>query len=98
MLRGESRVEVHVARLDGQGPTRGHGVSGVDGQVQDNLLHLHGISEHVADVGSSHQLELDVLANQAPQHRLHGRDHHVQIQDVLPHDLLATEGQQLSGQ
>ena len=49
-------------------------------------------------LGARHDRQLDVLADQAPQHLLHVGHDGVQVEDARLQHLLAAEGQELAGQ
>ena len=75
-----------------------HGVPGIHHEVHDHLCKLGGVGPDIAQSLSRRDHQLDVLANQAPQHVLHARDHRIHVQDDGVLYLLSTEGQQLARQ
>ena len=52
----------------------GHGVPGVDAQVQENLVQLRGVAEHDREFRGAFDHHLDVLGEAAPHHVLHFLD------------------------
>ncbi len=81
-----------------QGAAGGHGVAGVDDQVEDHLLELAEV--HVDRAIGRGELEVQpaVLADEAPQHGLQVADHVVQVEHPRLQRLLAAEGEELAGQ
>ena len=98
MAPGIGRVQVHVGGLDGDLPALGHGIPGIHRQVHDHLLDLTGIGLDHAQVRPQDGHQIDVLADQAPQHLIQVHDQIIEIQDLGREDLLAAEGQELAGQ
>src|SRR4029078_13274868 len=76
----------------------GHRVPGVDGQVDDDLLHLRGVGADAAEVAAAAGDELHVFADEALEERAHALDDLAEVQDARLQDLLAAEGQELVGQ
>ena len=95
MLAGEGLGQLHVGGFKHQLAALGHGIAGVDGQVEDDLLDLARVGFHPAQVGAKEGGQLDVFADQSPQHLLGIRHHRVKVEDLGLHDLLAAEGQEL---
>ena len=92
-----------VADVEGDGaqrqPAAGrHGVAGVDGEVDDHLLHLPGVDLHLAQLGVELGDELDVLSQQPLQHLLQPGDHRVEAHHPGLHRLPASEGEELLGE
>ena len=58
-----------VARADGERAAVGHGVAGVDGEVDDHLLELRLVGLDVPEVAAGQDLELDLLAERAVEQR-----------------------------
>ena len=98
MARGVRLVELDVGGLDGELAAVGHGVAGVDRQVHQHLLDLARVGVDHAEVGREHLDEVDVLADEAPEHLLDPRGDLVQVERHGLQHLLAAEGQQLAGQ
>ncbi len=74
-----------------------HGVAGVQGEVDDDLLDLAGIGVDVGGGGRAAR-DLDVLADQ-PAQQLGGLlDHRAEREDLGLQHLLAAESQQLAGE
>jgi len=91
-------VQRDARRLDAQPAAAGHGVAGVDGEVQEYLLELTGVGVHRAGGGIERRGELDVFAEQPPQHAVHVGDHGIDVEHLGSEHLAATERQQLSGE
>ena len=87
------------AGADREASARGHGVAGVDDQVHDDLLDLAGIDFHdVPGTGSRTVSQLDVRADQPPEH-LFDLDHvSIEVEHDRGQDLLAAEREELPGQ
>jgi len=54
---GISLVEMRVGRLDRQPAALGHGVAGVDHEIQDHALELVGIGQCRPKIGFQHRIE-----------------------------------------
>src|SRR5581483_3305607 len=76
------RADRGVRRLQGQGATLRHRVPRVDGQVEDHLLKLAGVGLDRGQVRGQGELQLDILADHAPQHAVHVLDDGVEVQDL----------------
>ena len=76
----------------------GHGIAGIHGQVDNDLLDLPPVGLHPPQIMLRNRDQLDVLADEASEHFLQVRDHRIQVQDLRSHDLASAEGQQLAGQ
>ena len=76
----------------------GHGVAGVDRQIHQHLLDLAGIRVHDAEVIVEHRGDLDVLAQQAPQHLERVLDDGAQIECHRLDHLAAGKREQLASQ
>ena len=98
MLAGVRFVEDDVARLDGEAAAVGHGVARVDGEVQDHLLELARVGAHGGEIGSERGGELNVLADQPPQHRLQVGDDGIELEQLGREHLAAAVGEQLPGE
>ena len=91
-------VERDIVGHDGEPAAFGHGVAGVDGQVQDHLLHLPRIDLDRFQCRGEDGGQQDVVADQAAQHLLRVAHSDVEVEDLRLHRLLAAERQQLAGQ
>ena len=98
MRVGVRGVEAGRVRGDEQLAAAGHGVAGVDGEVDEHLLDHAGIGLDEGQLGGVTALQVDVLADDPLEHLGQVRDHFVQHQRLGLHDLLAAEGEQLAGQ
>jgi hypothetical protein len=96
---GVGLVELDVGGLDGQPAAVGHGVAGVDHQVHQHLLELAGIGVDPAEVGRGpHRTQLDVLAQQALEHRPQVGDDLIEVEHPRLQELAAAEREELAGQ
>ena len=96
--RGLGRGHGLQRRLDDQPAAVGHRVAGVDRQVHQHLLDLARVGLDRAGLADGADVELQVLADQAPQHAIELADDGVEIDDARLDDLPAREQQQLAGQ
>src|SRR5687768_2719773 len=87
-----------VGRLDPQHAAIRHRIAGIQGKVQQDLLDLPAVSGDVVEVLLLHDLNEDVFADQASQHRLHTADDGVEIDDSGGEQLLSAERQKLAGE
>jgi hypothetical protein len=97
MLTRRRFVELHEGDGDDEASARRHGIASVHGQVDDHLLELAGVG---LDAGAGRRLdhELDILAEQPLQHGAQALNDRVGIDHARLQELLATEGQELTGQ
>lgn len=64
MLRtGSALVERPVGRLDDQSPTVGHGVAGIDAQVQERVLQLAWIGTDRPHADAGDDLKVNLRTN-----------------------------------
>ena len=87
-----------IARLDGDLADAGDGVAGVDAQVGQDLVDLGGVHLDRPQVRSGQPGQIDVLADEPPQHLEHARHGLVQVEHLRGDGLLAGKGQQLPGE
>src|ERR687892_1742453 len=92
----ERLVHVGVRRLDDEAPTVRHGVARVHHEVGDHLLELARVGLDAAEVRLDGGDQLDVLADQAPQHPLHVLHDLVQVEDPWLEHLPAAESEELA--
>ena len=92
------RLDESTRRLDGQRAPMRHGVARVDDKIHDDLLELAGIGLDRATPGAPADIEVDVLSDQAPQHGRQAGDDRVEIEHPRRDDLLAAEGEELTGE
>jgi len=57
-----------------------HRIAGVEGQVHDHLRELPGVGADMAELLRIDGHELDVLADEPAQQRVHVREHCAQVQ------------------
>ena len=86
-------VRREVAQRDVQGAAAGHGVAGVDHQVEEDLVQLAGIAPDAAEARLDLPGQPDVLADQAVEHDRHVGEQLRQV-DHLRLDLLAPAEQE----
>src|ERR1019366_9094537 len=70
----------------------------VQNQVENHLLDLTAVRPDVAEIGSPVNQQLDLLAQQAPQHAFAIADDLIHTDDARLRDLAAAEREQLPGQ
>src|SRR5262249_14437808 len=75
----------------------GHGVTGVDGDVENDLLEMRFVDDNGAG-GTQVQDQFNVFADQPRQDSGEVTQHLVRLNRRGPGDLLAAEGEQLPGQ
>jgi hypothetical protein len=75
----------------------GHGVAGIDGQVYYDLFHLASVDSNRQEAGIQDRANQDILANETPEHDFHFAHYRVEIYETRLDDLLAAEGEQLTG-
>ena len=95
---GVVRVDVRAGGGDDQLPAGRHGVAGVDGQVDQDLLDLARVGKHRAQSGGQVVGQFHVLAQGADEQLLDSFDHVVEVQRARLDDVAAGEGQQLAGE
>lgn len=76
---GFQRTEADIRGLDGQPTASGHGIAGVDAQIQRRALELVRIGERRPRLAIADQLDRDPPAEGADQHGTHPREHGVDI-------------------
>ena len=79
-------------------PALGHGVAGVDHQVDQHLLDHADIGLDERRVAGITELQVNVLADDAFEHLGQVADRLRQVERLGLHDLLAAKGEQLPGQ
>ncbi|MNR05622.1 hypothetical protein D3C85_1216650 [compost metagenome] len=91
-------VEVDVGRFNPQFPAIGHGIPGVDDQVEQGVFQLTDIGADRPDVFGQLQLEFDMVALGPAQQIFQGMDQLVGIQRPAIQRLTPGERQQAMGQ
>ncbi len=95
-----AEVVVHRSCSDGDGDAAavGHGVSGVDTEIHQDLLELPGVGADDAGMAAPLELESDPFADD-PIEELDGVAHlFTEIEELGLHHLSPAEGKQLPGQ
>ena len=77
----------HVPRAHRERAAVRHGLTGVDGEVDDRLLELPGVRRDRGERAVELDDQLDVLADEPAQHRFESGDDVVQIDDLGPQHL-----------
>lgn len=72
-----------------------HGIASVGHQVHDRLFELALIGSNQLHRIGELEHDFNVGFEQAPYQRLHLHDYAVDVEELGPHDLLATKGEQL---
>ena len=88
-------IQAHDAGLERDSPGSDDGVARVDHQVHDHLLQAADVDLHLVRRLRQRQPDLEVLADEAADHRRHPFDDLVDADDGRVNDLLARERQQL---
>ena len=73
----------------------GHGIPGVHGEVHDDLLQLRWIHQDGLQLRLRLEVQVDVLAQDALQHRFHAGDDPIEVDDPGLQHLGAAEGEEL---
>ena len=95
---GRGRLDLDAVGLDTQGAAARHGVARVHRQVHQDLLELARVGVDVPGPRSQSEEQLDVLADEPPQHPADLVDHRVEVEVLALQHLLAAEGQELPGE
>ena len=93
--KGARLGQREIAGFDAQDTPLRHGVAGVDGQVEDQLLHLAEVGPNADRRLGQGQFQLNVFAQNPPQQVRHLRHRAVQDEQSGFEHLLAAKGQQL---
>lgn len=72
------------------------GVAGVHAEIGEQLIDLRRVDQHRFERPAGFPPQVDILADQAPQHLEHGFDGFVQVENLGRHGLLAGKGEQLA--
>ena len=81
---------------EGEASALGHGIAGVDGEVDEDLFDLAAVGADVDVVGVELGLEDDVLAEEGAKEVVEVVDDLVEVEDFGLDDLLAAEGEELA--
>jgi len=98
MKVGVGVVDEEVLGFDGEPAAQRHGVTGVDGEIEENLLKLARVGFDAAERIAETQAEFDVFANQAAKEFAHVGDEFVEVEDFGLENLHAAEGEHLAGE
>ena len=91
-------VEGDVGGFDDEFAALGHGVAGVDGQVDQDLFHLAQVYFHWVEVLAWDGYQFYILAEETAQHLIHIEHQVVEAYHFWLQELAAGEGQELSGE
>ena len=72
-------IEGGVGQFDRQPSAAGHGVAGVDGQIEQGAFELIRVDQGLFQVGGQHRIDLDVGAQGAPHEIEHAEYQLVQV-------------------
>ena len=97
-LRGRGVIEFDERGLDEEASAVGHGVAGVNGEVEQDLVDHAGVGVDHQGIGGELELHLNVLAEDAVKHLGHVDNDFIQVQIACLHRLLAAEEEQLTGE
>jgi len=102
---GDARVQLRVIVVEGlprgrelELATVGHGVTGVHREIGQHLFNLAAIRQHHDGMRRERRRQLDVLADQPPQHFADVGDHLVQVKHHGLDQLAPGESQELASQ
>ncbi len=97
---GQSRgfIRRDVGRLHGQLAAIRHRVAGVDREIDDHLFELRDVDLDRPEVAAVHEVELDLLADQAPQQHGQIGQGVAEVEHLRPQRLAARECEQLAHQ
>ena len=98
VLGGVCRVDHDVGGFDRHPTAVRHRVAGVHDQVHQHLLELPRVGLDRRARGAGLGQQIDVLADQPPQHGADAANHGVEVEDLRLEDLLAPEGEELARQ
>ena len=90
------RADIDVPGRERQTSAGGHRIARVDDQVHDHLLQLCVVGNHARLAVDERDGQVDVLANQTPEHPLHVGDEGVQVEHAGGRLGAAAEREQLS--
>ncbi len=91
-------VEHGVAQFQGQLAALGHGIAGIDRQVEHHLLELVRIDHGGPQAAGDHGFDLDVLADGLAQQLVEIAQQPAEVGRLRPQRLAAGKGQQLARQ
>ena len=86
----------HIGRADGELAAVRHGVAGIDGEIDDDLLELMEVGLDRPQIARLIERQLDILAEQAREQDGQFRQHIAELKHLRAQGLLAREGKQLT--
>jgi hypothetical protein len=98
VLAGKDGIQFHPSGFNRDPTSVEDRISSIEHQIHHNLLELASIRPDRTEIGAWDGDQLNVLADQAPQHPVHSCDHLIQIQGLRLNYLLPAEGEQLTGE
>jgi len=90
------RADLDIRGLDVEFAAARHGVRGVDGEIEHDLLDLAAIREDGRAGGDADHVQIDVRADHPAQQFFQVVDHRTQVEQHRTQQLLAAEGEQLT--
>ena len=96
MKSGDGGVHDDVCGAHYEAAAIGHGVTGIDSQIQENLLDLARVSEDRREFGFRSEAKLNMFADKARDHLVHFGDGAVEVDDTGLEDLHAAEREKLA--
>jgi hypothetical protein len=91
-------VDDDVLGLEGEAPALGHGVARVDREVEHDLLQTHRVDDHGPERGLGDRVDLDPLAEGAPQEQVHAPETFVEVHRPRRHHRAPGEREEVAGQ
>ena len=88
-------IDVHVLGANDQLASLWHGIAGIDGQVEHDLIQIAGVSPDRPQGIGQHKSDLNILAEQPLEHPLQAAEVVVPIDDLPGERLLSAKEQQL---
>ena len=86
-------VERDIGGLDGELPSHGHGVPGIDRQVHDHLFELPLVRLDAPQVGGQVEQDVDIFADEPAEHGPRIDQKGVEIEDARLKNLLSAKRQ-----
>ncbi len=96
VLAGHIGVELDISGLDRQLAAGWHRVPRVHDQVHHHLFDAARIDQDSAEAYRRSRDQVDVLAQNPPQHLIHSGEHAAQIEHFRRDQLLAAEGRAIA--
>src|SRR6187549_2678471 len=88
-------MQLDVVSFEGDRAARRHGVAGIDGQVNQDLLNLNRVGHDGVQVAVGNDAEVNVLSNEPAQHFRSVGENFVQVEQLGLKNLATAERQHL---